>query len=216
MNKVVSNCSQSADTQSDGNPVNGSDWATQVVGLDASLVTHCQDVSRAAGRVGGFTGSDDCFTGQISRFEVCLVSSASGEDARSWRSPGGILGVNSLDCERVLGQKSNHFRPRHFDRGEGIVDFDSSIVVDNLRHNQENPDNHGNSEAVEQGNQRFSGVAGLQEREESQGDDCVSRNKVNPTGFASKNVYVLHDFEITGIIPLKRELSAFSPRKVAA
>ena len=216
MNKVVSNCSQSADTQNNGNPVDGFNWATQFVGLDLSLVSHRQDVSCAASGVRGFTRRNNSFAGQISGLEIGFVSSSSSIDAGSWSGPRGVLSFQGLNSEGVFGQKSYHIAPGHLNSGEWVVDFDSAVAVNDFWHDDENPNHHGDSETVEQGNQSFFGVAGLQERNESQGDDCISNDQVNPSGFAFENVHVLHDFEITGIMPLEREFTAFSPRKVAA
>jgi len=216
VNKVVSNCSQSADTQNDGSPVNGLDWATQFVGLDVSLVADCQQVSSSAGGLGGFAWGNDSLAGHISGSEIGFMSSSRGKNAWSWSSPGGVFSLDGLNGKRVLGQKTDYLSPRDLNGGEGIVDLDATVVVDNLWHDYKNPNNHGDGKTIEQGHDGLGGVASLQERKESQGNDQISGDQVDPTRFSSKDMFVLHDFEITGIIPLKREFTAFSPRKVAA
>ncbi|MEY4655152.1 MAG: hypothetical protein RL523_551 [Actinomycetota bacterium] len=216
MNKVVSNCSQSADTQNDGSPVDGFDWATQFVGLNASLIAHGQHVCCSASGIRGFARGNDCLASEISGFEVSFVSSTGSENAWSWGSPGRVLGSNGLNCKRVFSQVADDFRPRNLDCCEGIVDFDTLVAVNDLRHDNENPNNHRNGKAVEKANHGLFYIAGIEEREEGQGNNQVGGNQVNPTDLTSKNVHVLHNFEITGSIPLKSEFTAFSPRKVAA
>lgn len=216
MNKVVSNCSQGADTQNDGSPVYGLDWAIQFVGLDVSLVADRKQVCRPASGLGGFAWGNDSLAGQISRGEIGFMGSSRGKDARSWSGPRGVFGLQGLNCERVLGQKTDYLAPRNLNGGKWIVNLDAAVVVDDLRHDYKNPNNHGDGKTIEQGHDGLSGVASLKERKESQGNNRISGDQVNPTRFSSKDVFVLHDFEITGIIPLEREFTAFSPRKVAA
>lgn len=216
MNKVVSNCSQSADTQDDGHPVDGFHWCTQLVGLDASLIAHGQDVRSSASRIRGLARGNDCLAGEISGFEVRLVSSSGSKNARSWSSPGRVLGSDGLNSKRVFSQVADDFGPGNLDGGEGIVNLDALVAVDDLRHDYENPNDNRNGKTVQKANYGLFYITGVEERKEGQGNNQVGSNQVNPTDLTSKDVSILHDFEITGLIPLKSEFTAFSLRKVAA
>lgn len=216
MNKVESQSQHSTSAQCNCSPVDGLLCASQLVGLDAFLIAHRQNVGCTAGGFWRFAGSDDSFAGEISRTEISFVGAASSENARCWSCPCGELGFQSLHRERVLSQKTGDMNPRNSNSGEWVVDLDSTVAVDDLGCDDENPNHDRNGKAITQSDYGFSDVTSLPKREKDQGNNEIGNNQVNPTRFALKNVNILHDFEITGITSPSREFAASSPRKVAA
>lgn len=216
MKEVIKSCKNCQDHQAYRNPVSCFLSSSQTIGLDVFLVSGRKHEGCPAGGIRGLAGSDDFFAVQISGREISFMGSSGCKDTWRRRSPRCELGVSSLNGEGISSQKTDDLGPRYSYRNEWVVDFDSAFAENNFGHNRKNPNHGSNGKPIAESNHSLGNVAGLEERKAGPKGDCDSDGQINPTRFTLENVYVLHSFEITGILDYKKASSAFPVRKVAA
>lgn len=216
MNKVVNSCDSGQHQQSDRDPIHGFFGAVQVVWLDFFLISSGQDESRSTSGVRRLTGNDNLPAVQISGGEVSSMSASSGKNARRWCRPGGELGFSSFNSERISSEQADYLSPWNSNGDQRVMYLDSAFAEDDFRCYSENPNYGGDGIAVSQGEYRLGKVTSLKKRIENQAHNYQSYNKVNPAGFVSENMNILHSFEITGNLLEQFAANRYSVRKVAA
>ena len=216
MNKVIKQGNNCQRHQRDGKPVDGFFSSVQGVRLNVLLVAKREHECCSASGIGRFAGSNYLLAVQISRGEVGFMSSPCSENTWSWSGPRGIFGLGGLNGQGVSSKHSNHLSPRDSHGGKGIVNFYSAFAENNFWCDGEYPNKNTNRESVAESNNGFGQVVSLQEGIKGPSRDQNGDSQVDPAGFTAKNVYVLHNFEITGTFEKRSASSDFPFRKVAA
>ena len=145
----------------------------------------------------GVTRSDNLSGFQSGSSVISVVKSFGDESVSSWGSPSRELGFFDQNGERVFGYEVISSQPTNLYGSEWVMNFDSSACEDNLWMDNENPEDHNCSKAVDDGDVAFMNHACCVKRTSSKTTDNKDQSKVSPVSSRAINIFVRHDGQTT-------------------
>lgn len=155
-------------------------------------------------------GSNDFSGFKSSAFVVSVMNVSTDYSAGRWSSPRRELLLSSNNSKRELGNKVFSSKPADVDGLEGIMNFDSLTVVNDLGMNHDYPNDCANSTSIYNCNDSIADIANGKVRNSSQESYEGNNSQVNPVAFSSINVRVSHDGQT---IADRNRVSSFSATK---
>jgi hypothetical protein len=141
----------------------------------------------------GVASSYDFSGFKASSFVVSVMNVSTNDSAGRWSSPRRELLLSRNNSESVLGNKVFSFEPTNVNGLEGIMDFDSLTVVNDLGMNHDNPDDCTDCGSVYSCDETIVDIANRKVRNSGENANYSDHYQVDPVASSSVNVIVSHD-----------------------